>query len=590
MFQLRLFGKFKIVDGTGGDVLFESQSSGCVIGLLFLGKGRPISRQDLAENIWPDSTLNQQRANLRQALRRLPEVLKSSGLLQIGSEEISLDYANVTSDLQEAEEIHRQYLQDRDADDAPERLAAFWNVIRVPMLRGWDQLPFDALRTRYAFWADEIATELAELYEDRGQLDEASQVWRQLLVDNPAHLDAIKGLMRCESALRGVDSAEAVIHEILPSLSDSLLKSEIQKVFQAQKQSGAVPTGQLFRKRGPILLLVNLFERNLKRGGEESLRLLAAEVDSDFAIQHPKVFLSLIDTSLSHSSGWSDERKKLMTAAMRLASRSCEFEIGHFWADEVIESGPQNDFFLPQAITMKAFLYFEQREYAKAEQCFSRVGSLAVMQEASPIRSFFRAGMGGFLWQLARFDEAIAIYREDVLYGASLKSDDGDLIRSRALANLAYIAGAQHDWDRCVELGEDAISIGGQHALNSMVLLTPLGSAKIQVGKTADGIEDVKRGLAATAEAGMKRYHQLAIDFASTAVEKLRGRDLAQSFVDANLEHRRALMHFRSPAEIELLSRSGLLDRRAEAKDRMAADFLRQSPRTLNKLLIDSIQ
>jgi DNA-binding SARP family transcriptional activator len=591
MFRLQLFGKFIAFEESGKEIRFESQSSGCIIALLFLRKGGSITRQELGEIIWPDSSPSQQRTNLRKAISRLPKNFELSGAIQISPEAVSLDNSLVSSELEVAEQAHRAYLQDRDSDLAPELLQKFWEVIRIPILDGWNQPWFAALRTRYSFWADEIGSELAELNEDRGEWETASRVWRQILEDNPTRIEAIKGLMRSESVLHGNDHAQSLVHQILPTLSDSLVTTELRKIFEAQKHlSAVVPQGELLRKRGPILLLVNLFEKNLQRGGEESLRLLASEVDSEFALQHPKVFLSLIDTSLTHSSGWSEDRKKLMSSALKFASRSCEFEVGHYWADEAIAHAPKDDIFVPSSMVMKAFLYFEEREYSKSEFWFNQAGSHPLMWEPHPTRSFYRAAFAGLLWQQARFDEAIEIYKEEQDFGSGLNSEAGSNIVSRALTNLAYIAGVRHQWDSCVELGEQAISIVGPKALNSMVLLAPLGSAKIQIGRTKEGVEDIKRGLDATAESGMKRYHQLAFDYASTSVAKLRGLEIAQLFVDANFEHRQALHHFRSPAEIELLNRSGLMDWRTGLSKEVRSEFSRQSPRSLNKFLVEALQ
>ena len=274
-----------------------------------------------------------------------------------------------------------------------------------------------------------------------------------------------------------------------------------------------------------------------------------------------------------------------MLMAMRLASRSCEFEVGHFWADEVISNGPKGDLFEPMAMVMKAFLYFEEREYAQSEVWFERAGSHPLMQESHPTRSFYRAVFAGLLWQMARFDQAIEIYEGELRYGEGLNSSAGNLIACQALTNLSYIAGVQHEWEKCAEYGDRAIRIVGPQALNGMVLIAPVGTAKVQIGRVDEGIENIKAGLNATAEAGMKRYHQIAFDYASTSVAKLRGAGFAQRFADANSEHRRALRHFRSPAEIELLSRSGLRDQGSRE-----SSLSRQSPKTLNKFLLDSLQ
>ncbi len=588
MFRLQLFGKFAAFDESGQEIRFEAQSSACILALLFLRKGRMITRQELGEIIWPDSSQDQQRANVRKAISRLPKCFEDRLAIAVDPESLSLVSSLFTSELEDAEQAHRQYLQDRDSDSAGEFLEKFWNIIRVPMLDGWEQPWFVALRTRYSFWADEVGSELAEYYEGLGHWGEASRVWRQALEDSPARLEAVKGLLRSEAMLHGNEHAQSVVHNVLPTLSDSLVASEIRQIFEAQKNlSATIPAGQFLKKRGPILLLVNLFERNLQRGGSESLRLLAAEVDSEFALQHPKVFLSLIDMSLAHSQGWTEDRMKLMLAALRLASRSCEFEVGHFWADEAIANGPENDIFVPTAMVMKAFLYFEEREYARSERWFERAGVHPLMQVPHPTRSFYRAALAGLFWQQARFDEAIEIYQDEWRYGESLGSDAGVMIASRALTNLSYIAGVRHRWEECVEFGEKAIAMVGRQALNSMVLIGPVGSAKVQIGRTEEGIDDIRYGLETTAEAGMKRYHQIAFDYASTSVAKLRGADTAQRFVDANFEHRQALRHFRSPAEVELLHRSGLADRGGGKN--LSIELSRQSPKTLNKFLVDSL-
>ena len=375
MFRLQLFGRFAAFDESGREIRFDAQSSACILVLLFLRKGRAITRQELGEVIWPDSSQEQQRANLRKALSRIPKSFTDCGAVVVESDILSLNSSLFESELQTAEQTHRQYLQNRDSDSAVELLENFWSTIRVPMLDGWEQPWFVALRTRYSLWADEIGGELAELYEEHGHWGEACRIWRQVLEDSPARLEAVKGLLRSEAMLHGHEHAQSVIHEVLPTLSDSLVASEIRHIFETQKSlSATIPSGGFLKKRGPILLLVNLFERNLQRGGAESLRLLASEVDSEFALQHPKVFLSLIDMSLAHSQGWTEDRMKLMLAALRLASRSCEFEVGHFWADEAIANGPENDIFAPTAMVMKAFLYFEEREYARSERWFERAG------------------------------------------------------------------------------------------------------------------------------------------------------------------------------------------------------------------------
>lgn len=589
MFRLQLFGKFAAFDESGQEIRFEAQSSACILVLLFLRKGRAISRQELGEMIWPDSSLDQQRTNLRKAISRIPKCFVTDESIAVEAETLALNLSRFESELADAEQTHRQYLQDRDSDSATDLLERFWSIIRKPMLDGWEQPWFAALRTRYSLWADEIGTELAELYEGQGHWGEAARIWRETLQDSPARLEAIKGLLRSEAMLHGNEHAQSVIHQVLPALPDSLIASEIKQILETQKGlSVTIPPGEFLKKRGPILLLVNLFERNLQRGGTESLRLLAAEVDSEFALQYPKVFLSLLDMSLTHSHGWSEDRMKLMLAALRLASRSCEFEIGHFWADEAIANGPRDDRFVPTAMTMKAFLFFEEREYVKSEHWFERAGSHKLMREPSPTRSFYRAALAGLYWQQGRFEEAIDIYQEERRFGEDLSSEAGVFIASRALTNLSYIAGIRHQWDQCVEYGEQAIAMVGRQALNSMVLIAPVGSAKVQIGRIDEGIEDIKEGLNTTAEAGMKRYHQIAFDYAATSVAKIHGTETAQRFVDANLEHRRALRHFRSPAEIELLGRSGLTDRGASSMG-LVSELSRQSPKTLNKFLVDSL-
>lgn len=156
---------------------------------------------------------------------------------------------------------------------------------------------------------------------------------------------------------------------------------------------------------------------------------------------------------------------------------------------------------------------------------------------------------------------------------------------SRALSNLSYIAGAQHHWDKCAEYGEKAVELVGSQSLHSMVLMAPIGSAKIMTGRVDEGLADVKAGLDATAGSGMKRYHQVAFDYVTSSVAKLRGQEIAQQLADANAEHRRALRHFRSPAEIELLNRSGLVDRGVM----LGSELTRQSPKSLNKFLLSAL-
>ena len=190
MLQIRLFGKPQVIfDGV--DITPELGNKGCaLLCILFLRGGEYYAREKLSAYLWPDSSVNASKYNLRYTLWKIK---KSTDSGENGESLIKLDrdYCCINRnydylcDLQTIDEIDPET---RSADD----LKKVYDALGGELLEGYYFNNCEALnelilsqRIYYEKRKNQLLMKAAEMYEQGGLLREALGIIERLMECEP---------------------------------------------------------------------------------------------------------------------------------------------------------------------------------------------------------------------------------------------------------------------------------------------------------------------------------------------------------------------------------------------------------------------
>ena len=190
MLQIKLFGKPQVIFN-GKDIAPELGNKGCaLLCILFLRGGEYYAREKLAAYLWPDSSANASKYNLRYTLWKIKKSTDtgedSESLIRLDREYccINRDY-DYLCDLQTIDEIAPET---RSADDLKKACDAFGGEL----LEGYYFNNCEALnelilsqRIYYEKRKTQLLMKTAELYEKSGLLQEAVCVIEKVLECEP---------------------------------------------------------------------------------------------------------------------------------------------------------------------------------------------------------------------------------------------------------------------------------------------------------------------------------------------------------------------------------------------------------------------
>ena len=95
---VRVFGPFRL-EGPHSELALRGRKTRGLLAYLVLAPGKRATRECLAEILWTDRGPDQSRASLRQAIAELRAIPELSSVLAIDRDEIALDAARVSSDI-----------------------------------------------------------------------------------------------------------------------------------------------------------------------------------------------------------------------------------------------------------------------------------------------------------------------------------------------------------------------------------------------------------------------------------------------------------------------------------------------------------
>lgn len=186
---LRLFGHPTLEQGGASHIVATRPKTLALLGLLVAGHSRPLSREWLAQRLWPDDESDQARANLRRHLHMLRQT--------IGNDSLLLTRQTVQWNSRCSLEVDALQFE-RGAKAIDERAAELY---RGEFCQGVSEESLEPHRLSYRILYDELLSSLIAQALDLEQHHDVVRLAKRALALNPLNETTVRALMRARESL-----------------------------------------------------------------------------------------------------------------------------------------------------------------------------------------------------------------------------------------------------------------------------------------------------------------------------------------------------------------------------------------------------
>ena len=237
--NLHLFGRLRVEVEDWTVDRFPTRRCALLLARVATLRNRRISRDELAETLWPDDFPDVTRTRLRQELRRLRDALgRAESVLQSDRQWVWLDGEAITLDLDRFDSEIRRSERAETPDQRREALTLATSLARDAFLSGYLEPWVVPLRHEYAERTRQAWLGLAQVAEDAGDLDSAvlaaTEAARQDPLDERAQSAHIRLLVATGQTTRA--------HQVLAAYEDLLRRELGRTPSPALRDHLAVPT------------------------------------------------------------------------------------------------------------------------------------------------------------------------------------------------------------------------------------------------------------------------------------------------------------------------------------------------------------
>ncbi|MCH8198205.1 MAG: winged helix-turn-helix domain-containing protein, partial [Proteobacteria bacterium] len=194
--SIRLFGRLKVLDGTGGEVNLSGRKPQALLAYLALNAGEAQPRDRLAALLWGDRFEEQARQSLRQCISKLRKTLgnRAPEILLTDGDDVGLNT--------DATDIDASHFVRLAAEGTPDTLAKAAGLYGGVLIDGLDvkENAFEdwigAERARFNDLACEVLAKLGRYQAAAGDTGAAIDTARRLIALDPLREEAHRALMR----------------------------------------------------------------------------------------------------------------------------------------------------------------------------------------------------------------------------------------------------------------------------------------------------------------------------------------------------------------------------------------------------------
>lgn len=548
--KLSLMGEFSCT--SDAHVSFAARSAAEVVAYLALHKNRWVPREEIAECIWPSTDPKIARTNLRKATQRVRESLAPYDVLLKYSENLAINRQLVLSDLDQAENLHRQYAFAPHLPESVDKLWDEWRILDQVLLEGWDSEWVIEERKNFAIRSHELGLRLADALESVGKIEQCLSVLNLLIQRAPLDYDLLQKAIRLQSRTGSGHTASQLVERLLSDLPpQSEIPKPVRRLIQRvqQGQIEQVPAPELFETKNELALLARMVESNLRSNSSEAISMLAKESTNMENWTHARTLLSILTVALEHSEVKTDDQIQVAINACFLATYASDFAIGQWAAQRVLDVLDEDDERYIRVMSILGFLHFETKNYDEARKLHNQALELCRIHGSVRERPRVLNRLAVLDYHLGNFDVA----REMFLEAIDLESANNGPVRDSLLAsfhgNLCTMEVLRLRWESARIHGELAIKYAEQSAKVFQIYVSSgYGLALYKTGDR-EGIKYIIDGIVQTTRERMRRFNMISIDFGVAVLADQGLYEPAVQIASLNRMIREATGYPRGPAE-----------------------------------------
>lgn len=549
--QLNLMGEFSCHCDTV--ISFPARSAAEVIAYLTIHRNRWVSRDELAENIWPGTDLKVARTNLRKATQRVRDSLSPHDVLLKYADNLAINRQLVSSDLDMAENLHRQYAFAPHLPESVDKLYEEWKILDGELMVGWDNDWVVEERKNFSIRAHELGLRLADALESIGRLEQCLSVLNLLVHRAPLDYDLLQKAIRLQSRSGSGHTASQLVEQILAELPpQSEIPKPVRRLIQRvqQGQIEQVPAPEIFETKNELALLARMVESNLRSNSPEAIALLAKESSNIDNWPHARTLLSILTVALEQSEVTSDDQIQVAINACFLATYASDFHVGQWAAQKVLDVLPESDPRYIRVLSVLGFLHFETKNYEESRRLQMQAVELCRAHNIDLELPGVLNRLAVLDYHLGNFDVAHDMFLEAI----ALEYKGNSATRTSRLAsfhgNLCTMEVLRGQWENARHHGGLSMKYAENHArLYQIYVSAGYGLALYKCGDRS-GIDFVIDGIVKTTRERMRRFNMISIDFGVAILADKHNFETAAQIASLNRMIRDASGYPRGPAEM----------------------------------------
>ena len=547
--HLQLMGEFSCQ--STNPVSFPARSAAEVVAYLAIHKNRWVPREELAETIWPGTDPKIARTNLRKATQRVRESLAPFDILLKYSDNLAINRQIITTDIDHAEILHRQYAFAPHLPESVDKLWEEWKILNQPLLEGWESEWVLEEQKSFGIRSHELGIRLCDALESIGKIEECMGVLNVLVHRAPHDYDLLERAIRLQSRTGG-HTATQLVEKLLADLPpQSEIPKPVRRLVQKvqQGQIDQVPAPELFETKNELALLARMVESNLRSNSSEAMAMLAKESSNIDNWSHAKTLLSILTVALEHSDVETDDQIQVAMNVCFLASYASDFHIGQWAAKRVIDVLPEQDERYIRVTSVLGFLHFETKNYDEARRLLNQAVALCRKYKVDNELPRVLNRLAVLDYHLGNFEVAHEMFLEAI--DRESKSNDPASIPRLASyhGNLCTMEVLRSAWESARTHGALSIQFAEQSAkLYRIYVSAGYGLALLKTGEP-DGMKFIIDGIVQTTRERMRRFNMMSIDFGVAALVDKGQFGVAAQIGSLNRMIREASGYPRGPAE-----------------------------------------
>lgn len=490
--RVSLVGAFGVELPSGDLAKFRTSRAAEVLALLCLQRNRRIRRQDLAQEIWPDSEPSNQLKDLRPALSYARAAIGRRDAISQDGEFLALQ-SSVVSDWDDIVRREKALVVAIDADERLSRLLTLDRLLEGVLLVNW-QLPWiDPYRARHETLRLRVLGSLCEQFSSRREWETGLRTAKRMLEVDSLSEDAMRYQLRFLAHLdRRSEAKRAFI--AFSRNTDSTLAIPVSKPLQEFATS--VIDGRRLPNVGPVAggqgVLHQVLESLVEEEPDRVLSLLTSTKINWAVHKFGNELRPLLEKVLGGTSGWGADRRSAVKRLLQLNCQGYECQQLIYWATELNQHGDSLDRIAGCNYLATALQW--QGEFGSALQAFDEGVHAAREAGDTYLEAVTRTNRALCLGEMGRYDDAASAMRDEFVELENRTEPNARYSAASAMQSLVAFQFLAGNGTAAAAQAEDWLRLCDRHQLLDDV---PSGKATygvIQVA-TSDGSHGIRRGL-----------------------------------------------------------------------------------------------